>query len=354
MFATHPPETDLLLPGPDPGEELDPHLVYTYASLLSLPDAGLCAFLYVKCKPCFPLAEGGFMVFRGLANVDPIDMAYTDYQFTMPWPGIEDGVVALANGVRVDVVEPGARLRLSYRSPDGRTALDVESTAVTPLLARGHVIPGEERHDATGARVKGGSEQMMHSVGELVLHGERFAVDCVDGRDRSWGQRRSEFRDDIAFPPAIWTPMWFGDDLAFNQVGYEHPDTDPSWAGVFDVPADRPTHHNAWVIVGGDVRAVCEVRVDVHARHPFLIMPTALTVGATDATGQTHAFRGEALAMTALPTWPQSVLRQAMYRWESADGRACVSSGQEMWWDQAYQHALNARAGKRALVEAAL
>ena len=351
MFPTHDPATDVLLPLPEPGESWDPHTVYNYANLFHVPEAGISVFGYVKCKPAFPLVEGGICIFRGLDNYYPQDMEYCDYQMTMPWPGVDDDKVALANGYTVDVVERGQEMRLTYRSPDGQTSVDVTSSGLTPLLARGHIIPGEENQEGAAGQLKGGSEQMMHNVGEIVVNGERFEVDSKDGRDRSWGQVRTEFRDGRISPPALWTPMWF-DDLAFNQVGYEAPDTDPSWRGVFDIPEDRPSHYFAWVIVDGEAREVESVHMDVHERHPVLHMPTSLEIEATDAQGDAYHFTGEAVAMTALPTWPNSTLRQALYRWEDDDGRVAFNSSQEMWWDQAYQRAMNARSTGRAAIAA--
>lgn len=342
MIPTHDPQTDLLLPLPPAGETWNEHTVYNYCSLLNVPEAELGVFTYVKCKPAFPLAEGGVCIFRGFGNHDPVDMAFQDYQNTMPWPGLHDNKVALANGFTVHIVEPGKKLHLTYQSPDGRTSIDVEQTALTPLLARGHVIPGEEKRTGAAGQLVGGSEQCMRSVGEIVLDGQRFDVDCTDFRDRSWGQIRSEYRDSTDFAPAIWTPVYY-DDLVFNQVGYEAPDTNPSWRGIWDLPEDRPTHHFAWVHVDGETREVNRVHLDVLERHPVLHMATKFEIEAEDIKGDTYSFKAEAIAMTALPTWPHSVLRQALYRWEDSRGRVAYNSAQEMWWDQKYTHAMNAR-----------
>lgn len=37
-------------------------------------------------------------------------------------------------------------------------------------------------------------------------------------------------------PPVSWTPMYFGDDLALNQVSPETHDTDPLWLEVYEIP----------------------------------------------------------------------------------------------------------------------
>jgi hypothetical protein len=119
---------------------------------------------------------------------------------------------------------------------------------------------------------------------------------------------------------------------------------------VFDVPTDQPTFHNAWVIVDGQVRTVASVHLNATVRHPYLHMVSAFEVSAVDSTGATHELTAEAVAMTALPTWNHSILRQALYRWRDAKGRVAYNSAQEMWWDQAFQHSMNRRSPRSAFL----
>jgi len=81
-------------------------------------------------------------------------------------------------------------------------------------------MPGEAERKRP-ARSPGGSEQFMHSIGELVVRGERFAVDCRAARDRSWRQVRTERQGAVKSPPVGWSPMYFGEDLVFNQISFE-------------------------------------------------------------------------------------------------------------------------------------
>jgi hypothetical protein len=219
--------------------------------------------------------------------------------------------------------------------------------AVSPLLVRGHVMPGEER-DSDPAQAPGGSEQFMHVTGELVVRGQRHAVDCLAPRDRSWRQVRAE-TPSAPVPPVGWSPMCFGEDLIFNQISYEAPDTDPAWAGVYEVPADRPTHHFAWLHADGETRSITRVRRNVLERHPNLHAATRQEIEAEDETGRIHRFSGEAIAMTAMPAWPNVSFRDSVYRWEDEHGRVAHSTYQEIWFD-AYQRAMKQR--HRSAVEA--
>ena len=96
--------------------------------------------------------------------------------------------------------------------------------AITPLLARGHVMPGEE-HDSDPALSPGGSEQFMHVTGSVVVDGVGYEVDCLHPRDRSWRQVRAEVPS-APVPPVGWSPMCFGPDLIFNQISIEAPETE--------------------------------------------------------------------------------------------------------------------------------
>jgi hypothetical protein len=184
----------------------------------------------------------------------------------------------------------------------------------------------------------------MHCTGSLVLRGERFEVDCHPPRDRSWRQLRTEAQGGHPMPPVAWTPVSFGDDFSFNQVGFEAVDSDPIWAGVFDVPEGTPSHHFAWVLRDGELRDVTEVRRSVSEYHPELFAPVKQEIVARDEDGRTYRLRGEALAMAAIPTWPNAVGFDSVVRWEDDEGRVGHGPCQGLWYD-AYQRAMKARRG---------
>ncbi|MEW6476408.1 MAG: tyrosine protein kinase [Actinomycetota bacterium] len=328
-LPTNAPETDLWLPRPSAGETWDPHTIHTHYFGLSVPEAEIGMFIYVRAQPVFGLCSGGVCVFRGLANRFPLGIEHLDWVVTMPYPEIADGVLTTANGLRIEFLEPGRTMRLSYRSADGATSLDVTQTAVSPLLVRGHVMPGEDR-DTDPAQQPGGSEQFMHCTGELVVNGERHAVECFPIRDRSWRQVRSE--REVDHPPVAWSPMRFGDDLMFNQVGFESPDTGPAWKGLFDVPDGARTFHFGWVWVDGEARHLTRVRRDVARYHPELFAALEQEIEAEDETGATWRFHGRAVAMAHLPSWANNFFVDSVYRWEDEAGRVAHCTYQEAWY----------------------
>ncbi len=337
----HSGDTDLLLPLPQPGEMWDPHLIHTHYFGFSIPEHAIGAFLYIRYQPAFGLSQGGVCIFEGTDNVEYTDMAYLDYEITMPWPTVADNTITTDNGLSITFTEPGRSARLEYASGDGRLSLDLVADAVTPLLARGHVMPGEEDHHGEAIN-PGGSEQFMHVTGQMRLDGTTYPVDCFAPRDRSWRQIRVEKRGAVPVPPVGWSPMYFGPDLVFNQISFEPPDTDPAWAGLYDV-GERPSHHFAWVLRGEESRQIRWVRRNVLEYHPVIHLPIRQEITAEDDHGEIYRFAGEAIACASLPAWPNTSFHDSVYRWSDEQGRTTHCTYQELWFDD-YQRAMKRRA----------
>ncbi|HET9769822.1 MAG TPA: tyrosine protein kinase [Acidimicrobiia bacterium] len=327
-LAVHPPETDLIGVGAGSGEGgFEPHTTHTHYFGLQVPEAGIGAYLYIRYQPFFPLAQGGVVIFEGLDHRVPLDAAHLDYRMTMPYPTVDGSRITTDNGLCVDFLEPGRRVRITYESADA--GFDVTQVAVTPLVAREAVIPGEDRH---AAHRPGGSEQFMHCTGELRLHGRVFPVDCHMPRDRSWRQSRTEKRGGRHDAPIAWTPVYFPDaELAFNQVGFESPATGSGTA-----------HHFAWICDHDELRSVVSVHRSVEALHPYLPAPLRQTILAEDVTGATYRFTGEAVALAPIPSWPNAGTFDSVVRWTDEAGRVGYGPCQGIWYD-AYQRLMKER-----------
>jgi len=272
------------------------------------------------------------MVFSGLHNVKPLDIDHCDYINTMPYPEVQEGnVIETANGLRVEFLELGKKVRVSYKSKTANTFFDVTQTAATPLLVRGHVFPSED-DNTDPKQLPGGSEQYMRTVGDLTMNGKHHAVNCVSVRDRSWRQVRTE--DEVPYPPVGWSPIFFGDDLSFNQVGY---DSTQVWNDTFKVDASKPTQYFAWVITDGVKCEVVRVERKIQRWHPQLYSAVEQTIVAEDNQGKIYRFKGEAIAQAHLPSWPNGIFIDSVYKWTDEDsGRVAYCTYQEAWF-AAYQ-----------------
>jgi hypothetical protein len=329
-ISTHQPETDLIGITPD-GGPWEPSTVHTHYFGFQIPDAGIGAFLYIRYQPFFPLSQGSVAIFQGLSNVAQLDVEFVDWQMSMPYPQGDGSTIISANGLRIEFLELGRAMRTTYECPEADTSFDVTHTAITPLIARSAVIPGE---DLRRSDEPGGSEQFMHCVGELRLRGRPYTVDCYMPRDRSWRQSRTEQRGGRHDPPVAWTPIYFPENgLAFNQVGFESPDTNPVWAGRLSIPAGAPEYHFAWLHVNGALREVTEVRRRVDELHPHIPAPLRQTIEARDHTGARHQFVGEAVALAAIPSWPNACAFDSVVRWTDAEGRIGHGPCQGIWYD---------------------
>lgn len=331
-----PGSTDLLVPQPGPEETWDPHTIHTHYFGFSIPEASIGAHLYIRYMPTYPLIQGGVVVFRGLDNRDQIDAAHMDYQRTMPWPQWSHNTVTTANGLSIEFVRPGECVRLRYGTPEDRCHFDVTQTAVSPLLGRGHAMPGEET--ATDpAQSPGGSEQFMRATGSLMLDGTTYAIDCLAPRDRTWRQVRRETRGGPPGPPIAWTPVSFGEDLSFNQIGVEDPAGHPAWGSAVPFPAGAPTHHYGWIYRNGDIRGLRTVSRAVLERDPHTLAGLLHELRVVDDTGEEYHFHGRAIALNPVPAWPNLAFRDSVVRWEDADGRVTHSTVQEAWSDDLHR-----------------
>jgi hypothetical protein len=260
-----PPETDLWIPRPAKGEQWDPETIHTHFFGCPVPDAAMSIFTYIRYLPALGTCQGGVLVYQGLDNLVLTDFAFHDYRIAMPWPTVEGNKISTVNGLSFDFVEPGRETHITFTSTDGSTSIDMVATAVTPLAARGHVVPDEADHTDNSP---GGSEQFLSFTGEIILNGEPHAISSYGIRDRSWRQVRSEGLEASLYPPLCWTPMYFDQSLAFNQMGFEALDTHPLWKAGFDIPETAPTHVFAWVNRDGEVRGVRRVHRRDGERQP--------------------------------------------------------------------------------------
>lgn len=89
--------------------------------------------------------------------------------------------IALPNGNTIKVLEPLSKYHMTYTDP-GKFESDLIFEAVME----------PNPHPAGCAPFWKGRhwDQAMHVTGEIVLHGERIAIDCLSVRDRSWSPRR--------------------------------------------------------------------------------------------------------------------------------------------------------------------
>ena len=144
------------------------------------PARRLGGWLYSLVRPNIGTVAGGCWIWDDSAHL-PWEVLYCANYSALPMPRdqeLTDG--RLPNGVAIKVIEPCMRYALGYDDGE-RLQADLRFDGVMPphpLSAAGSTFGSAHHFDQFG-RVSG----------ELVLHGERIAIDCIGMRDRTWGRR---------------------------------------------------------------------------------------------------------------------------------------------------------------------
>jgi hypothetical protein len=143
----------------------------------NVPDRRLGGWLYTQILGVQGVCNGGAWVW----DDSPAGSLYEVNHRGLPLDGDVDlRDASLPNGNSIRVLAPLTTYAVGYSDP-GRLEVDLTFEASMPPhshpLGVAPFLKG--RHLDQPGRVRG----------EIVLHGETIAVDCVSGRDRSWGPR---------------------------------------------------------------------------------------------------------------------------------------------------------------------
>ena len=72
--------------------------------------------------------------------------------------------------------------------------------------------------------------------------------------------------------------------------------------------------------------------------HPQLFSVTEQEIIAVDDKGERYRFHGEAIAVAQLPSWPNNIFVDAVYRWTDDKGRVNYNAYQESWYHRFQRH----------------
>ncbi len=209
-------------------------------------------------------------------------------------PEIPDNRAFEAGGLAFEVLEPGERLRTTYRgealelrepramaeprrafrdNPLGEVRFDLEHRAVGPLYGRsGDAAEGRRAADQQFAKAH--YEQHMAVTGELVLGDESFAIEGFGLRDHSWGPRTWQ-----AIHRYEWLTMNFGPDLG-------------AMVSVIQRDAGGESRSAGGVIVRGDeLERIVEAEVEADYESNGLYH-RAVHARVVTETGEKHAIEG--------------------------------------------------------------
>ncbi|WP_245717787.1 DUF7065 domain-containing protein [Nocardia miyunensis] len=160
----------------------DPYETETTWWSLNVPERGIGSWLHVAYLP-----NQGTVIWRVFVwdprGADPGRLAYYKNSGPLPMAGNADlrDIVFPAGGFSVETLTPTMDYHVGYADPEGNFSIEFEHRSVH---APQRFIPGEPP-----ALYSPHFDQLGHITGELVLDGEKIAIDCHSVRDRTWGPR---------------------------------------------------------------------------------------------------------------------------------------------------------------------
>lgn len=275
--------------------------------IFSVPEARISGNAYVLCRPNAGVCLSSVYVHQGFhANAWTADYSDAPMHVQCPETMAE---FTLSNGLSVRGSNEARDYHVRYEGRDGlcRFALDFRGLMdpfdpldpkQNPMLARF----GNDPEASTGAGdswTKGHYDLVGRITGELTLYGTTFAVDCVDGLDRSWGPR-AEWNS----APVSWMHMTFGDDLAFHIV---------VTLDIVEGQQVYTTFRFGYAAVDGQSCAI--VAAEVEAEN-LGMLGIHRVIRLTDEHGRHWEMHGAAIAAAPWHSaYPSFISFQSLYRW---------------------------------------
>lgn len=144
------------------------------------PERKLGGWLYSMFRPNIGTVAGGAWIWDDTAHL-PWEVPYSANYTALRMPKDQELTdITLPTGVRMKMLDPLHRYHLGFEDED-RIKLDLTYEAVMP--------PRALRKGDSSFKNLNHFDQFGRLTGEILLHGEKIAIDCLGMRDRSWGPR---------------------------------------------------------------------------------------------------------------------------------------------------------------------
>ena len=163
----------------------------------SHPERRLGGWFYTMVRPNIGTVAGGAWIWDDSAHL-PWEILYSANYTALEMPRDQDlNDITLPTGVSIRVIEPCMSYALGYND-DGRLQASLRFDGVMPpepLTSTGSTF-GRSHH----------FDQIGRVSGQIVLHGETIAIDCLAVRDRTWGRRREDRPRQAAYVTGVASP----------------------------------------------------------------------------------------------------------------------------------------------------
>jgi hypothetical protein len=264
------------------------------------PQRRLGGWFYTMVRPNIGTVAGGAWIWDDRAHL-PWEALYSSNYSALELPRDQDlDACTLPNGVSIRVLEPCMRYAIGYDDGE-RLQAHLQFAGVMPpepLTAVGSTFGSAQHFD-----------QLGRVTGELVVHGERIAIDCVAMRDRTWGVRPEDRPRQAAYVTGA-----AHDGSGFLAVTNVRPDGDAVAYG--------------FVRRGGETVSLTdgERRVQRDAKRGWV---TRIEITAHDRAGHTTTAIGESVSRIIVNRHTFIDIN-SLIRW-NLDGVEAWGEDQDMW-----------------------
>jgi hypothetical protein len=314
---------------------LPPNADHTWAETnyfcLSIPEEKLVASVYTVTRKGLGVQLVDVVVFGALSD-SRAECLYVDSQQHLPAPArLSD--YTTPNGLRVQAFSP-RDYRVDYIGYDGTelhfdfrglmAPFDIHDPAHSPNAQLTEA--GRAASSGFGAAYGNHFDLTGHITGSLKLRGRKYAIDCVETMDHSWGPRV-----ELGMATMGWTHAHFGQDFAIHWINK----WDPDHPG-----ASEHTLAHGYVLDHGIAYGLTDMKLDcIHIGSVL----TGIEAEVTDKRGKVFKMLGTALVGAPWVPYSSGMLYVSLMRWMLAGGGMGYGLGSY----NISMQALNQRHGRR-------
>lgn len=278
----------------------------------SIPEENILGYFYLLTRPRLGVCMSDITI---QDRISPVweDQLLVDNRQHMRCPEtLLD--YSLPNGLKVKCLEPLKRYQIDYDGIEG-TSIHLETTALMEPwdMYDPEMDPQAKKRSAPAwdfASKGGHYELTSHVVGDAVIRGKKYKIDCVDTFDRSWGGRAEDEQ-----PNAIWLHAHFGQRLTIHLMPYADIAKTDEMGEIL----------SGYVLEDGKVYGVTHVRGKVRREG---ILPMSTYVEATDVRGKTFKMTGATISAARWQPYASTCYPQCFMEW-NLDGEIGYGVHQE-------------------------
>jgi hypothetical protein len=269
----------------------------TIAFPFSVPEANINGIVYVLTRPMLGVCMCDITLIDRISDLWE-EQLYIDNQQHLPCPkSLLD--FSLPNGLAIKAIEPLKHYRVTYEGIDD-TRFDLELFG----LHEPYDI-NDPNMDPTAAKRTGPAwdsswsghyEATYRIKGELIARGKRYAVNCVDTGDRSWGPRPERDNSSV-----IWWHASFGEQLTVHLfTGHD-----------IAKRVEIGPHISGYVLENGKIYGLTESRGIQEYRKAI---PMGGQLEVTDIRGKKFAFVYSSVNSCYWAPYPSNTYLQSSFR----------------------------------------